>query len=126
MEHKVPGGYNGKVLRVNLTENKTTEEPIDDAFCRKYLGGAGFIAYYLLNELEPGIDPLGCDFVLVAVGRKSDTSFLAADLMENSAASRLLYSAGDVINGSFRQVGIAVGDGLRCAMDLVKKLGKQG
>jgi aldehyde:ferredoxin oxidoreductase len=58
MERQVPGGYNGRVLRVNLTNHMVTTDPIDDLFCRKYLGGAGFIAYYLLTEVRPGIDPL--------------------------------------------------------------------
>ena len=44
---KTAGGYNGKILRVNLSNSNITIEEIDDAFCRKYLGGAGFIAYYL-------------------------------------------------------------------------------
>ena len=58
MERQVPGGYNGRVLRINLTSQMVTTEPINDLFCRKYLGGAGFIAYYLLTEVRPGIDPL--------------------------------------------------------------------
>jgi aldehyde:ferredoxin oxidoreductase len=62
---QVPGGYNGKVLRVNLTSGATTTEQIDDAFCRKYLGGAGFIAHYLLKEVKPGCDPLGPDNKLI-------------------------------------------------------------
>ena len=65
MERQVPGGYNGKLLRVNLTDKTVTTEPIEDAFCRKYLGGAGFIAYYLLREVKPGIDPLGPENKLV-------------------------------------------------------------
>lgn len=65
MEKQVPGGYNGKVLRVDLTSETVTTEEIDDAFCRKYLGGAGFIAYYLLNEVKPGIDPLGPENKLI-------------------------------------------------------------
>ena len=59
------GGYNGKVLRVDLTTEKVTTEPIDAPFCRKYLGGAGFIAYYLLAEFKPGIDPLGPENKLI-------------------------------------------------------------
>ena len=65
MEQQVPGGYNGKVLRVNLTNGKTTTEHIDDPFCRKYMGGTGFIAYYLLRELKGGIDPLGVENKLI-------------------------------------------------------------
>jgi aldehyde:ferredoxin oxidoreductase len=52
-------GYNGYILRVNLNNNSLTKEVIDESFCRKYIGGAGFIAYYLWKELKPGIDALG-------------------------------------------------------------------
>lgn len=47
MAEQPPGGYAGKILRVNLSANTTSGEEIDGEFCRKYIGGAGFIAYYL-------------------------------------------------------------------------------
>ena len=65
MEHKVPGGYNGKVLRVDLSNEKVTIEEIDEAFSRRYLGGTGFIAYYLLSETKAGVDPLGPENKLI-------------------------------------------------------------
>ncbi len=55
---RIPGGYNGKILRVNLSDNSTSTEAIDEPFCRKYLGGAGFVSYFLWKELQQGIDPL--------------------------------------------------------------------
>lgn len=69
MEHQIPGGYNGKILRVDLTTERMTIEQIDGPFCKKYLGGAGFIAHYLLTEVNLGIDPLGPENKLIfAVG----------------------------------------------------------
>ena len=69
MERGIPGGYGGKVLRVDLTSESVSTEQMDASFCRKYLGGAGFVAYYLLTELKPGIDPLGAENKLIfAVG----------------------------------------------------------
>ena len=63
------GGYNGKMVRVNLTEGTVKIETIDEAFCRKYIGGAGFVSYFLLKEVAPGIDPLGPENKLIfAVG----------------------------------------------------------
>jgi len=59
------GGYWGKALRVNLTEGTIETEKLDDAFLRRYLGGWGFIGYYLLKEVAPGIDPLGPDNKLI-------------------------------------------------------------
>ena len=61
----IPGGYNGKILRVNLSNNSISTEEIREPFCRKYLGGEGFVAYYLLTELQAGIDPIGPDNKLV-------------------------------------------------------------
>jgi len=52
-------GYNGKILRVNLTNGTTSVDNLDEVFCRKYIGGAGFVAYYMMKELAPKIDPLG-------------------------------------------------------------------
>ena len=51
-------GYNGKVLRVDLSHGAISVDEPDDSFYRRYFGGRGFISYYLLKELEAGIDPL--------------------------------------------------------------------
>ncbi len=61
MTKELPGGYNGKILRVNLSNRTTSVEEFDENFCRKYIGGAGFVAYYLYKELRLGINPLGPD-----------------------------------------------------------------
>jgi len=61
----VPKGYSGKILRINLTDGEVTVEKPDDLFYRRYLGGWGFIGYYLLKELKPGTDPLGPDNKLI-------------------------------------------------------------
>lgn len=55
----MPNGYSGKIFRVNLTQETVTIDQPPESFYRRYLGGWGFIAYYLLKELEPQIDPLG-------------------------------------------------------------------
>ncbi len=51
-------GYTNNILRVNLTTEKVSIENPDDIFNRRYIGGEGFVAYYLLKELQKGIDPL--------------------------------------------------------------------
>ncbi len=54
----MPHGYTGRVLRVDLSSGKlATEEPPED-FYRRYFGGEGFVGYYLLKELPPGVEPL--------------------------------------------------------------------
>lgn len=52
-------GAKGKLLRVDLSDGTWRVETIEDSFWRVYYGGWGLIAYYLLRELPPGIDPLG-------------------------------------------------------------------
>ncbi len=58
-------GVANKILRVNLTERKITVDEPDEAFYRKYLGGAGFVSYFLLKEVPPGTDPLGPENKLI-------------------------------------------------------------
>lgn len=59
------GGYTGKILRVNLSDNSISIDEHDDEFYRRYFGGTALIGYYLLKELKPGIDPLGPDNKLI-------------------------------------------------------------
>jgi len=43
----MPNGYNGKVLRIDLTSgNREVEQP-DELFYRRYWGGKGLAGYYL-------------------------------------------------------------------------------
>ena len=55
----MPYGYNGKIARINLTTKEISSIEEDWYFYRKYLGGRGFISYFLLNEVPPDADPLG-------------------------------------------------------------------
>jgi len=54
-------GYAGCQLRVNLTDQKITTEKLDERKLRKYIGGCGYSAKLLYDELIPGIDPLSGD-----------------------------------------------------------------
>ena len=49
----MPFGYNGKILRVDLSKKEiSVDEPLEH-FYRTYGGGSCLGAYYLLKELEP-------------------------------------------------------------------------
>ncbi len=61
----MPFGYRGKILRVNLSDERITIEKPNEIFYRKYLGGEGFVAYYLLKEVKPGVNPLGPENKLI-------------------------------------------------------------
>ncbi len=51
-------GNAGKVLRVDLTNEKITTEPLNKEWATQYLGGKGLAARYLFEEQKPGVDPL--------------------------------------------------------------------
>ena len=58
-------GLANKILRVDLSDSRVWTEEQNDLFYRRYLGGAGILAYYLLKELKPRVDPLSSDNILV-------------------------------------------------------------
>jgi aldehyde:ferredoxin oxidoreductase len=54
-------GTMGKLLAVDLTRGELKDEPLDHAIAQDFVGGAGYAARYLYDELRSGIDPLGPD-----------------------------------------------------------------
>ena len=70
------------------------------------------------------VEELPADFILVACGRDPNTSFLSPTIKKcfdnNSDIPKTcilgLYFAGDVVRGTYRQIGVAVGDGIHAAM----------
>lgn len=62
-------GYAGSVLRVNLSAGEIRREPLSEEMAEKYLGGRGFVAKMLYDELPPDIEPLGeRNMVVMAAG----------------------------------------------------------
>jgi len=53
--------YRERVLRVDLTTGKVRTERLPEELKRNFVGGRGFGAWYLYQELRPGIDPLGAE-----------------------------------------------------------------
>ncbi|MCG3227619.1 MAG: aldehyde ferredoxin oxidoreductase family protein [Candidatus Heimdallarchaeota archaeon] len=49
---------NNKLLRINLTNETFKVEEIPESVVYDYMGGTGYITYYLYKELSPKIDPL--------------------------------------------------------------------
>ncbi|MCX7912055.1 MAG: aldehyde ferredoxin oxidoreductase family protein [Dehalococcoidales bacterium] len=72
-------GYTGNLLRVNLSTGDITTEKIGETVRRRYLGGSGFVSYYLWKELKAGIDPLGSENRLViATGPVTGASIMGS------------------------------------------------
>ena len=88
-----PGGYNGKILRVNLTTGSISTEALTEQFCRKWLGGAGFIAYFLWKELKPGVDALSPDNKLIFANGPA-TGLLLPGAARNSIGAKSPLTGG--------------------------------
>ena len=94
------GGYTGKILRVNLSEQTAVEEPLPLETARDYIGGAGFGVKYLFDELKAGADPLGPENKLIfAAGPFSGTSIPCASRMAVTAKSPLTGAVGMSLSG---------------------------
>lgn len=62
-------GYAGRILRIDLSRGTIVNQELDRGLAEKYLGGRGFVASILFNELLSGCDPLGEDnMVVIATG----------------------------------------------------------
>jgi len=61
----MPNGYWNRILRVNLSTGEISVVEHDAKFYRRYLGGRGIIAHYLLTEVPPRCNPLGPENALV-------------------------------------------------------------
>ncbi len=58
-------GYNKRIIRVNLSKAKISFESPEDVLYRRYLGGEGFVVYFLQTELKPNENPLGSENKLI-------------------------------------------------------------
>ena len=58
-------GYYGKVLRIDLSEDKIEIETPDISFYRTYLGGRAIGLYYLLKETPPCVDAYAPNNLLI-------------------------------------------------------------
>jgi aldehyde:ferredoxin oxidoreductase len=59
-------GYAGNILRVNLTNRTHSIAPVPEDLARDYLGGRGFVAKLMWDEIPVGADPLGPENKIIA------------------------------------------------------------
>src|ERR687897_3953113 len=65
---RLPGGYMGRILRVDLSTGKLIDLHLpEEPTLRKYWGGQLFAEYVLLNELPINIDPYDARNVVVGM-----------------------------------------------------------
>ncbi|TFG08032.1 MAG: hypothetical protein EU539_03425 [Promethearchaeota archaeon] len=58
-------GYSQTRLDVDLTDGKIESSALSKEFCRDWIGGYGFGAKVLWDELKPGVEPLSPDNIFV-------------------------------------------------------------
>jgi len=95
-------GYNGKIVRIDLTSKEITVErpPVD--FYRQFIGGRGFVVNYLLRELDQGIDPLGPENKLIfALGTVTGHPFIGSGRNIIGSKSPLTGGYGESETGGF-------------------------
>ncbi len=58
------GGYMGRVLWVDLSTGKLTDQRLDDETCRDYIGGYGIGMRLIYDNQQAGLDPLGPESIV--------------------------------------------------------------
>ena len=96
------GGYTGKILRVNLTDQTAKEEELSLEIAKDFIGGAGFGIKYLFDEVKGGTDPLGPENKLIfASGPFSGTTIPCASRMAVTSKSPLTNAVGVALTGGY-------------------------
>ncbi|MEM3462447.1 MAG: aldehyde ferredoxin oxidoreductase family protein [Candidatus Bathyarchaeia archaeon] len=98
-------GWSGSILRVDLTKGKSSLERLDEEMALKFLGGRGFAAKILWDDLAPGIDPLSPENELVlAVGPLTGLPIPSSGKLVVAAKSPLTSGYGDGSIGTMASV----------------------
>ncbi len=98
-------GWNGRILHVNLNKEKAVADKYDAVMARNFLGGRGFAAKILWDELKPGIDPLSpANRLVFATGPLTGFGLPSSGKMVVAAKSPLTWGYGDGNIGTFASV----------------------
>jgi aldehyde:ferredoxin oxidoreductase len=69
-------GFFNRLLRIDLSRQKTTIEPIPESILRSYLGGKGLGSYLLFKENPPHVNPFSPrNRLIFTLGPLADTPF---------------------------------------------------
>ncbi len=95
-------GYMGKILRVDLSEGRVWEEPLNEEYARLFVGGSGLAARYLLDMVGSQTDPLGPENPLILMtGPLVGTAMPSAGRLSVCALSPLTGIWGESNTGGF-------------------------
>jgi len=62
---RIKGGYTGRILHIDLTNERSHVEEVDEDFALKYIGGRGFGAKIVMDNLREGVKPLDPENIIV-------------------------------------------------------------
>ena len=85
---KYQGGYFGRILHVDLSHETSSVSPVDDDFIEQYIGGRGFAAKLIWDNLQahPDLDPLGPENLLAVAAGPLTGTFLPSSGKNSFAA----------------------------------------
>jgi len=96
-------GWAGRILDVDLPTGKIRTEPLPKEWTTKYIGGNGFGARVLYDEVGPEVDPFSTEnVVIIAVGPLNGTlapSSSRCELMTKSSLTGILARSN--VGGTF-------------------------
>ncbi|MBP1699667.1 MAG: Aldehyde ferredoxin oxidoreductase [Deltaproteobacteria bacterium] len=99
------GGYTGKILRINLTDQTAKKEKLPLKVARDFIGGAGFGVFgvkFLFDEVKVGTDPLSPENKLIfAPGPFTGTPVPCTSRLTVTAKSPLTSLVGMGLSGGF-------------------------
>ena len=90
-------GFYRRYLRINLSEQTFTIEPIAEEVLTRYLGGKGLSAWLLTELNPPGVDPLAPENTLIfstgPLGNSMGLGFLPLRGLHQVAADRGFFAS---------------------------------
>lgn len=93
-------GYWGKMLWVDLGEQKLWDEELDEKLCREFVGGYGLGARILFSRQKAGVDPLGPEAIFgIVTGPFAGTAALGGSRYTVVGKSPLTGGWGDANSG---------------------------
>ena len=96
------GGYTGRILRINLTDQTVRKEELSSRIAKDFIGGAGFGIKLLFDEVKAGIDPLSPENKLFfAPGPFTGTTVPCASRIAVTGKSPLTNAVGMGLSGGY-------------------------
>ncbi|MEM1891877.1 MAG: aldehyde ferredoxin oxidoreductase N-terminal domain-containing protein, partial [Nitrososphaerota archaeon] len=95
-------GYNGKILRVNLSEEKITVQDLTPEMAKMWIGGVGLAAKIIYDEVPTNVDPFSPENVFVfATGPYQATTIPGSGRFAVCAKSPLTGIWGESTGGGY-------------------------